>query len=145
MGISDEHDVKSIFYVRAVALERNRKAARLIGEKGHDVVCHGYRWEDVTLLTREQEREHIRLAVKSIIETTGERPLGWYCRTTAPHGHVWWLPKCGWCFEFRVITYQRGDVRLDLGGDGAAIGHRRYDHKSRRCSPCGRYFTHQPA
>ena len=28
--------------------------------------CHGYRWEDVTLLSREQEREHIRLAVKSI-------------------------------------------------------------------------------
>jgi allantoinase len=80
MSIFDEHDVKSTFYVCALALERNRKAARLIREKGHDVVCHGYRWEDVTLLTREQEREHIRLAVKSIIETTGERPLGWYCR-----------------------------------------------------------------
>ena len=33
-----------------------------------------------TLLSREQEREHIRLAVESIAETTGERPLGWYCR-----------------------------------------------------------------
>ncbi|GEP55112.1 allantoinase PuuE [Reyranella soli] len=80
MDIFDEHDVKSTFYVCAVALERNRKAARLIRERGHDVVCHGYRWEDVTLLSREQEREHIRLAVKSIEETTGERPLGWYCR-----------------------------------------------------------------
>ncbi|MBY0324279.1 MAG: allantoinase PuuE [Reyranella sp.] len=80
MDIFDEHHVKSTFYVCAVALERNRKAARLIREKGHDVVCHGYRWEDVTLLSREQEREHIRLAVKSIEETTGERPLGWYCR-----------------------------------------------------------------
>jgi allantoinase len=80
MDIFEEHDVKSTFYVCAVALERNRKAARLIREKGHDVVCHGYRWEDVTLLSREQEREHIRLAVKSIEETTGERPLGWYCR-----------------------------------------------------------------
>ncbi|MFO1161317.1 MAG: allantoinase PuuE [Reyranellaceae bacterium] len=80
MEIFDEHDVKSTFYVCALALERNRKAARLIREKGHDVVCHGYRWEDVTLLSREQEREHIRLAVKSITETTGERPLGWYCR-----------------------------------------------------------------
>jgi peptidoglycan/xylan/chitin deacetylase (PgdA/CDA1 family) len=80
MDIFDEHEVKSTFYVCAVALERNRKAARLIRDKGHDVVCHGYRWEDVTLLSREQEREHIRLAVKSIAETTGERPLGWYCR-----------------------------------------------------------------
>ena len=80
MDIFDEHDVKSTFYVCAVALERNRKAAREIRERGHDVICHGCRWEDVTLLTREQEREHIRLAVKSIAETTGERPLGWYCR-----------------------------------------------------------------
>jgi|SRR5215212_3123281 len=80
MDIFDEYDVKSTFYVCAVALERNRKAARAIRERGHDVVCHGYRWEDVTLLSREQEREHIRLAVKSIAETTGERPLGWYCR-----------------------------------------------------------------
>ena len=80
MDIFDEYDVKSTFYVCAVALERNRKAARLIRERGHDVVCHGYRWEDVTLLSREQEREHIRLAVQSIAETTGERPLGWYCR-----------------------------------------------------------------
>lgn len=80
MRIFDEHDVKSTFFACALALERNRKAARLIREKGHDIVCHGYRWEDVSLLTREQEREHIRLAVKSIAETTGERPLGWYCR-----------------------------------------------------------------
>ena len=80
MDIFDEQGVKATFYVCAVALERNRKAAGLIRARGHDVVCHGYRWEDVTLLTREQEREHIRLAVQSITETTGERPLGWYCR-----------------------------------------------------------------
>ena len=80
MDIFDEQQVKSTFYVCAVALERNRKAARAIRERGHDVVCHGWRWEDVTLLSREEEREHIRLAVASITETTGERPLGWYCR-----------------------------------------------------------------
>jgi allantoinase len=80
MDIFDQFQVKSTFYACAVALERNRTAARLIREKGHDVVCHGYRWEDVSLLTREQEREHIRLAVESIAETTGERPTGWYCR-----------------------------------------------------------------
>ena len=80
MDIFDEQAVKATFYVCAVALERNRKAARAIGERGHDMLCHGYRWEDVTLLTREQEREHIRLAVASITETMGQRPLGWYCR-----------------------------------------------------------------
>ena len=80
LDIFDELDVKCTFYACAVALERNREAAREMRLRGHDVMCHGWRWEDVALLTREQEREHIRLAVKSIEETTGERPLGWYCR-----------------------------------------------------------------
>jgi hypothetical protein len=31
-------------------------------------------------LTRDEEREHIRLAVESLQKTLGARPLGWYCR-----------------------------------------------------------------
>jgi peptidoglycan/xylan/chitin deacetylase (PgdA/CDA1 family) len=44
------------------------------------VISHGWRWENHNLLTREEEREHIRRAIVSITETTGERPLGWYCK-----------------------------------------------------------------
>jgi peptidoglycan/xylan/chitin deacetylase (PgdA/CDA1 family) len=80
MDIFDEHDVKCTFYACAVALERNPDAAATMRPKGHDVMSHGYRWENHALLTREQEREHIRLAVESIARTTGERPYGWYCR-----------------------------------------------------------------
>jgi peptidoglycan/xylan/chitin deacetylase (PgdA/CDA1 family) len=80
LDVFDEQEVKCTFYACAVALERNRDAAKEMRGRGHDVMSHGYRWEDVSLLTREQEREHIRLAVASIAETTGERPLGWYCR-----------------------------------------------------------------
>ena len=32
------------------------------------------------MLTEEQERKSIRDAVASLAKTTGERPLGWYCR-----------------------------------------------------------------
>ena len=80
LSIFDELDVKATFYACGVALERNRKAAHEMRARGHDVMSHGWRWEDHALLTREQEREHIRLAVKSIEAMTGERPLGWYCR-----------------------------------------------------------------
>lgn len=104
MDIFDQFQVKSTFYACAVALERNRKAARLIREKGHDVVCHGYRWEDVSLLTREQEREHIRLAVESIAETTGERPTGWYCRY-GPSVHTRELIVEEGGFEFDCDAY----------------------------------------
>jgi peptidoglycan/xylan/chitin deacetylase (PgdA/CDA1 family) len=80
LDIFDEQEVKCTFYACALALERNRDAAREMRGRGHDVLSHGWRWEDVSLLTREQERDHIRRAVDSIAETTGERPLGWYCR-----------------------------------------------------------------
>jgi allantoinase len=80
IDIFDEMEVKATFYACAVALERNRDAAKEIRKRGHDVVSHGYRWEDVTLLSRDEERDHIARAVASIAETTGERPTGWYCR-----------------------------------------------------------------
>jgi allantoinase len=80
MDIFDELQVKATFYACAVALERNRDAAKEIRKCGHDVVSHGYRWEDVSLLSRDEERDHIARAVASIAETTGERPTGWYCR-----------------------------------------------------------------
>lgn len=64
----------------AVALERHPDLARRIAESGADICCHGYRWEKHWLLSREQEREHIRLAIESLQRTVGRAPQGWCCR-----------------------------------------------------------------
>ncbi len=64
----------------ALALERNPLAAQAIGESGHEVLCHGWRWVNQFQLTEEEEREHIHRAVESLTRTVGRRPLGWYCR-----------------------------------------------------------------
>ena len=76
----DETKIQVTFFAGAVALERNPDVAKWIGEAGHEPCSHGWRWEEVWLLTREEERAHIAAAVKSIEETTGQRPQGWYCR-----------------------------------------------------------------
>jgi len=68
------------FYACAVALERHREVAAWIREAKHELCSHGWRWEEMWRLTREQEREHMRMAIKSIRSTCGERPAGWYCR-----------------------------------------------------------------
>ena len=47
---------------------------------GYDVCCHGWRWEEHFRLSEDEERERIARAIDSIKRTTGERPLGWYCR-----------------------------------------------------------------
>jgi putative urate catabolism protein len=64
----------------AVAFERNPAVAAAIRDAGHDVCCHGWRWIEPFRLTEAQERDHIARAVASLVETTGQRPLGWYSR-----------------------------------------------------------------
>ncbi|MCW6510169.1 polysaccharide deacetylase family protein [Lichenifustis flavocetrariae] len=74
------YQIPVTFFAAAVALERNREVAAWIREAGHEPCSHGWRWEEVWTLSRDEEAEHIRRAVASITETCGQRPLGWYCR-----------------------------------------------------------------
>jgi peptidoglycan/xylan/chitin deacetylase (PgdA/CDA1 family) len=75
-----EYKIPITFFACAVALERNREVGAWLREAGHEPCSHGWRWEEMWRLSREEEAEHIRLAIDSIKETCGERPLGWYCR-----------------------------------------------------------------
>lgn len=82
LDIFKDLDVKSTFFASAVALEQNPELARRAVGDGHEICSHGYRWEEVFRLTKDEEREHIRLAVASIEKTCGRRPVGWFCRYT---------------------------------------------------------------
>jgi len=77
-----ERDLPMTVFGCALALERNVPAAVAIRDAGYDVCCHGWRWEKHFELPEDVERERIRKAVASIQSTIGERPLGWYCRST---------------------------------------------------------------
>jgi peptidoglycan/xylan/chitin deacetylase (PgdA/CDA1 family) len=63
------------------ALERNPAVAEWITGAGHDVLGHGWRWIEVSELTREQERDDLLSGIESIERLTGQRPLGWYVRS----------------------------------------------------------------
>jgi allantoinase len=80
MRMFAERDLKITVFGCALALERNPQAAAAIVAAGHDICCHGWRWEKHWLLSEEEERDRIRRAVQSLTRTTGARPLGWYCR-----------------------------------------------------------------
>lgn len=76
----DELNIPITIFGAAVALERNPEVGEWIREAGHDVCSHGWRWEEIPRLTRDQERDHIKWAVESIEKTCGSRPLGWNSR-----------------------------------------------------------------
>jgi peptidoglycan/xylan/chitin deacetylase (PgdA/CDA1 family) len=76
----DSRSIPTTVFAAAVAVERNPEVARWLRDSDHEVCSHGWRWEEVWRLSRDDERAHIDAAVKSFQETCGRRPLGWYCR-----------------------------------------------------------------
>jgi peptidoglycan/xylan/chitin deacetylase (PgdA/CDA1 family) len=78
--VFDHAGIPVTFFAAAVALERNPDVAAKLARRGDETAGHGYRWSNHFEMTRDQEREAIKLAVESIESTTGTRPAGWYCR-----------------------------------------------------------------
>ena len=74
----------TIFAV-AMALERNPSVAEAIIKLDLEVCSHGYRWVDYRSIPEAIEREHLEMAIESITNLTGERPLGWYTGRTSPN------------------------------------------------------------
>jgi peptidoglycan/xylan/chitin deacetylase (PgdA/CDA1 family) len=79
----DEYQLPATFFGVARAFELNPEVGAYIQEAGHDVCCHGLRWERVDVLPEDEERSRIAEAVESIEKTCGSRPEGWYCRAPA--------------------------------------------------------------
>jgi peptidoglycan/xylan/chitin deacetylase (PgdA/CDA1 family) len=78
--VFDAADIPVTFFGAAVALERNPEVAKKLAARGDETAGHGYRWSNHFEMSRDDEREAIRLAIESIERTTGTRPVGWYCR-----------------------------------------------------------------
>ena len=78
--VFDNAEIPVTFFAAAVALERNPSVAVKLVKRGDEVAGHGYRWSNHFEMTRDQEREAIKLAIASFESTTGARPVGWYCR-----------------------------------------------------------------
>jgi peptidoglycan/xylan/chitin deacetylase (PgdA/CDA1 family) len=78
--VFDNAGIPVTFFAAAVALERNLEVAAKLAGRGDEAAGHGYRWSNHFEMTRDHEREAIKLAISSIQSTTGSRPVGWYCR-----------------------------------------------------------------
>ena len=80
LNLFDKFAKKVTFFATARALQVNPVAAKEIVSRGHEICGHGYRWLEHYVLSVEEERRAIRATVKSFMEITGQRPVGWYCR-----------------------------------------------------------------
>jgi peptidoglycan/xylan/chitin deacetylase (PgdA/CDA1 family) len=76
----EEKQIKVTLFAAAIALERNPDVGKWIQDAGHEPCSHGWRWEEMWHLSRDEEKAHMAAAIKSFEQTCGSRPLGWYCR-----------------------------------------------------------------
>lgn len=80
LELFDQFDIKSTFFACAQAFENNPRVAEAFSTSNHDLCSHGWRWEEVFRLSRDEEADHIQRAINSFNKTCGQRPSGWYCR-----------------------------------------------------------------
>jgi putative urate catabolism protein len=69
----------------AGALARNPTIVAAMRETGWDIASHGLRWIEYKDFSPDEERAHMREAIRLHKEATGERPLGWYTGRSSAH------------------------------------------------------------
>ena len=50
--------------------------------RGHEICCHGWRWESHAQMDEKTERDRIAKAISTIEQASGFRPVGWHTRST---------------------------------------------------------------
>jgi peptidoglycan/xylan/chitin deacetylase (PgdA/CDA1 family) len=80
LDVLARHRAPATFFACARALERSPEVGRAVQRAGHEIISHGYRWEEHFRMSRQEERDRIRRTVATFERILGERPLGWYCR-----------------------------------------------------------------
>lgn len=73
-----ERNMKLTVFAVAKALELNPAVAKAIVEADWEIATHGFRWLEYKDVDEEEERFHIREAVRIQKQLTGERPYGIY-------------------------------------------------------------------
>ncbi|MGM7645247.1 allantoinase PuuE [Nocardia sp. JW2] len=69
----------------ARAMQRNPEAVAAFLELGHEIACHGLRWQSYQLVDRDTERADMAEAVRILTDLTGEPPRGWYTGRDSPN------------------------------------------------------------
>jgi peptidoglycan/xylan/chitin deacetylase (PgdA/CDA1 family) len=79
--IFDAADVPVTVSAAAVALELNPAVAEWMRAHDHDLLGHGWRWNEPWTMGRDEERETIARAVETYERVLGRPPEGWNSRS----------------------------------------------------------------
>ncbi|KAF0849008.1 allantoinase PuuE [Nocardia caishijiensis] len=81
----ERRDIPLTIFAVARAMQRNPEAVAAFRELGHEIACHGLRWQSYQLVDVETERADMAEAVRILTELTGAPPRGWYTGRDSPN------------------------------------------------------------
>ena len=81
LDVFDRHATHATFSACGRAVAHGPHLAAEPASRGHEVSCHGWRWESHAGMTETTEREVIAATVQAIEAATGTRPVGWHTRS----------------------------------------------------------------
>jgi len=68
-----------------LALKQNPDVCDAIKNGDYEIAAHGYRWIDYQDIKKSVEKKDMQLAIKTIKDIFGSRPLGWYTGRCSPN------------------------------------------------------------
>jgi putative urate catabolism protein len=68
-----------------MALKKNMDVCNAIKKANYEIASHGWRWIDYQKVSKNVEKKHMKLAINSIKNIFGNRPLGWYTGRSSPN------------------------------------------------------------
>lgn len=76
LDLFDEFKIKATFFVPGKTAETYPDAIKEIVDRGHEIACHGYEYENFGLLDYEEQKIRIEKAVSAIEKACGKKPIG---------------------------------------------------------------------
>ena len=92
-------DVPVTIFGVAMALARCPQAVAAMKAADWEIASHGWRWLDYAFMPEDEEREHLRLALKTHTEVVGEKPQGWYIGRCGEHTRRLLLQLGEWLYD----------------------------------------------
>jgi len=129
----DAHGVRATFSTCGRAAERTPWLIRDAVARGHEIACHGWRWETHAGMEPERERAIIARTHDTIADIAGVAPVGWHTRSaTSPQTRDLLIAHGGFSYDSNAydddIPYMEGthvvlpyafdtnDMRFSPGG-----------------------------
>jgi len=77
LDLLDKWAIKATFFVPGLTAERYPESIREISRRGHEVAYHGYTHEDLSELSKEEEKKDFQKGIAIIEQLAGKRPVGY--------------------------------------------------------------------